>query len=209
MRAAMQSSAHIDVASSACVMAGSCCEYMARLSTTISTRTTRTRRTHTGSVMLHLLLLSAYTVHASLQPLTEITPTPEELAVFPATVLGAVDKLGLARSGAVVHLIGTSSVEALADWTPVCDSGVTLVMVGPEAVPLAHDSQAEGGCVSVVRGVYSRAIVASSSNPHAATAADPDVIVLLNADLYHIQWRRSLAELLLSRKPLVVTTYCE
>lgn len=144
-----------------------------------------------------------------LKPLTEIAPTEVELGAFSATVLGALEKLGFgpgtSAAPPVIHLVGASPVEAAVDWTPVCDTGARVVLVGPQAVPLTGTGQ--GDCVSVVEAVYTRDAVGKSA-AH-AEEADPDLIVLLNADLYHIQWRRSLAELLISRKPAVLTTYCE
>jgi hypothetical protein len=107
----------------------------------------------------------------------------------------------------VVHVVGASSVEAAVDWTAVCLTGATVVLLGPEAVPLTQSGA--GDCVLVVPGVFSRTLVASSSDPAVAAVGIPDVFVLLNCDLYHIQWRRSLAELLLTRKPVALTTYCE
>eukprot|EP00039_Didymoeca_costata_P013600 m.209829 g.209829 ORF g.209829 m.209829 type:complete len:151 (-) comp15819_c0_seq20:1594-2046(-) len=38
---------------------------------------------------------------------------------------------------------------------------------------------------------------------------EADIFMLHNADLYMPYWRRTLAEILLSRKPIVLTTYCE
>jgi hypothetical protein len=64
----------------------------------------------------HILLLTnpqnALFVSAEerIRPLTEILPEPVELAVFPATVLGALRKLG-STPNAVIHIVGASDVE--------------------------------------------------------------------------------------------------
>ena len=168
--------------------------------------------------LLLVLLLSALPPSSrSLTPLTQIKATPVELSAFAATVVGLVEKLRVERelrypAAPVVHIVGASDVEDAVDWAPVCALGATVVLVGPKIVP--REARA---CVTVVRGLYSRGLVARrklSTTPGAAgwpstAGAEPDVVVLLNADVYTCPWRRTLVDLLQSGIPFVVTMYCE
>ena len=177
------------------------------------------------------MLTSLTAAALALPPLTEVAPTAGELAAFPATLRAAVERLGL--RGGCIHLVGASSVEAAAPWGAACGGGgagdpcrCQLVLAGPEL-------PAEGGaagCVSSVntRGGYSQAAVARTleamggerrgppvprsvlthaAGPHAARGV-PDAFVLFNADLYMPIWRRTLAELVRSALPVVLTVYC-
>ena len=58
-----------------------------------------------------------------------------------------------------------------------------------------------------VRGLYSANLVRASLGD--AAAAEPDAFLLLNADAYMPYWRRTLAGLLQSGKPIVLTLYCQ
>ena len=135
----------------------------------------------------------------------------------------------------VVHLIGASKVEAAVDWQPVCgkaeaDGGAKILLVGPQAVvpvvtednnsppPPPQDRAVQhtdtDGCVKTVHGLYSRDLVRTAlakggGGSSGGALADPDVIILHNADLYMSYWRRTLAELLHSGKSVVLTLYCE
>lgn len=144
----------------------------------------------------------------SLKPLTEIQATDEELAAFTATVSGALTKLrgsaldgGAALAAPVVHVVGASGVEAAVDWQPLCEAGATIVLVGPE-LPEGDAKGSLAPCVTIVRSLYSRKAVADAGAPGA------DVAVILNGDAYMPYWRRTLAELLQSGKPVVLTMYC-
>jgi hypothetical protein len=142
--------------------------------------------------MLHITL----PLLAALTPLTQIEPTDQELSAFAATVAGALDQLQEAPTTSVLHLLGASSTEAMVDWSPLCERGHKLVLVGPNINEQAR------ACVTAVAGLWSTELLAD--HPHGA----PDVIVLLNADLYMCEWRRTLAQLLQLRKPVVLTVYC-
>ena len=162
--------------------------------------------------LLLVLLLSALPPSSiSLTPLTQIKATPVELSAFAATVVGLVEKLRVERelrhpTAPVVHIVGASDVEDAVNWAPVCALGATVVLVGPKIVP--REARA---CVTVVRGLYSRALVAGKLSRALGWAggAEPDVVVLLNADVYTCPWRRTLVDLLQSGIPFVVTMYCE
>ena len=134
---------------------------------------------------------------ASLTPLTQIEPTNIELDAFAATVEGALAKLQAPTRRSTVHILGASATEAAVDWSRLCESGHTLVLVGPKVAEV--DGGAE--CVTTIAGLYSRELV--------RTSPDPDALVLLNADLYMCEWRRTLAELLQRHTPIVLTIYCE
>ena len=164
------------------------------------------------------LLLLAATVVDALTPLTEIMPDTEELSVFPATLRAAVTKAGvMSLTGSVVHIMGATSVEDAVDWSALCADGLTLVLAGPQVHPLAKMVKGQEivqrkkpgqECVTVVRGLYSVGVVRDALGARHA-AANPDVIVAFNADVYKEYWRRTLADLLLIRKPVIVTMYCE
>ena len=149
-------------------------------------------------------------------PLTEIDATSAELEAFAATLAGAIAKLQLPPL-AVVHLLGASAVEAAVDWTPVCEAGATLVLVGPQAVapPGGRAGTDRDSCVHTVVGLYSREAVRAGLEGVAGVAelatelAVPDAVVLHNSDLYMPYWRRTLAELLQLEVPVVHTMYCE
>ena len=165
-----------------------------------------------GRTLLAVSISCVCSPATSLQPMTSIEPTAVELDAFATTVVGAVQKLQLDdwRAGAsaapVIHVLGASAVEAAVDWSPLCRAGASVVLVGPQAIAVS-----EGGpdtdCVSVVKGLYSGALVRSTLGDGSA-ATTPDAVVLLNADLYMPYWRRTLAELLQLRRPVVMTMYC-
>ena len=145
---------------------------------------------------------------ASLTSLTEINATTVELEVFAATVAGALAKIGGLETP-VVHIVGASAVEAAVNWAPLCQSGASLVLFGPQALPPAPAAAGTGGaadCVTTIQGLYSISAVQAVLGPR---AAQPDMIMLHNADVYMPYWRRTLAELLQIRKPIVLTVYCE
>jgi len=124
----------------------------------------------------------------------------------------------------VVHIVGASSVEAAVDWGPVCNIGAILVLVGPQAVPPSRRDGApigvEGdsvsgsdngylaGCIHTVRQLYDSNTVRAGLGEQSGVGL-PDVVVLHNADLYMLYWRRTLASLLRRGVPVVVTMYCE
>lgn len=138
---------------------------------------------------------------ASLVPLTEIKAEPVELDAFAATLVGALEKLGL--NNPIVHMIGTSDVEHAVDWSPACEMGATILMVGPNAV--LH--RAAGSCVTAIKGVYSKEVVEAAADP---SQLEPDVFMLHHADIYTCSlWRRTLSKLLNTGKPIVLTVYCE
>jgi hypothetical protein len=129
-----------------------------------------------------LFLLFCLSAAAALTPLTEIKPSPIELNAFAATVLGALGRLQLTASKPVIHLLGASDVEAAVDWSPLCEIGATLVMVGPKTMSRVQDD-----CVLTVKGLYSTQLMESAMQPptrFGSSASDPDVFILLNADLY-------------------------
>ena len=149
------------------------------------------------------LLLLCYTATTALKPLTEIPPSHTELRAFPATVVGALAKLrGLVgvSSQPVVHVIGASSVEASVDWAPVCESGASVVLVGPQ---LESKAPTQGGCVTSVQGLYSVEAIRAARQP------EPDAVILFNSDMYMPYWSRTLADLLRQAIPVVVTMYCQ
>ena len=113
--------------------------------------------------------------------------------------------------------MGATAVEDAVDWSPLCDDGLTLVLVGPQVEPLAKMVKGEEvvprerpgqECVTVIRGLYSPGMVREVLGAQSA-AASPDVVVSFNADVYMDYWRRTLGSLLLSRTPVVVSMYCE
>ena len=127
-------------------------------------------------------------------PLTEIAPDAEELQAFAATLSGALRRLRAEEGGLeapVVHVVGASSVEAAVGWGSVCTEtggggcNCSLVLAGPQA-----ESPSQQPCVRAVPGLWSRQLLRSTHTP------PPDVVLLHNADLYMIHWRRTLAEML-------------
>lgn len=170
-------------------------------------------------MMKLLLRLVCVAAIAALDPLTQIAPDSEELAVFPATLRAALVRAGVPpRSGLVVHIVGATRVEDAVDWSALCQDGLTLVLAGPQVEPLAkmvkgeaivpREKGPEQACVLVVRGLYSVGVVREAlgeSHP----AATPDLAIAFNADVYMDYWRRTLAGMLQMRTPVVVTVYCE
>ena len=162
-----------------------------------------------------VVVAACYAVE-SLQPLTEITPDADELAVFVATVRAALKKVS-APQKPIVHIVGASKVEDMVDWAPLCALGATLLLTGPQVEPLAKmvKGQAEvprnrtgQQCVTVIRGLYSRGFLREAlGTDH--PAVQPDFVILYNADIYMNYWRRTLAELVQLRKPVIITMYCE
>eukprot|EP01047_Picozoa_sp_COSAG01_P072627 COSAG01_NODE_11599_length_1896_cov_2.312187_2_plen_204_part_00 len=158
-----------------------------------------------AALMLPIPLLvmasSWFGTHSTaLTPMTEIKPTPIELQAFAATMGGALDKLGglgllpIDRAP-VVHVLGASSVEESVDWAPICGGSgagqprAALVLVGPDVNSGGGNNS---GCVAAaVQGLYSRVAVAAavSDGPvlldgrASSTLAEPDVIMMHNADL--------------------------
>jgi hypothetical protein len=146
---------------------------------------------------------------ASLTSLTEINATTVELEAFAATVAAALVKIGGLETP-VVHIVGASAVEAAVNWAPLCQTGASLVLLGPQALPPAPAAAGTSGgaadCVTTIQGLYSISAIQAVLGPR---AAQPDMIMLHNADVYMPYWRRTLAELLQIRKPIVLTVYCE
>jgi hypothetical protein len=150
-----------------------------------------------------------------LQPLTEVAPDAEELAVFVSTLSAVLKKL--APQKPVVHLVGASRVEDMVDWTALCSDGATLVLTGPQVEPLAKMVKGRAvvprnrtgqACVIVIRGLYSRGFVREAlGGDH--PAVEPHIVMLYNADVYMHYWRRTLAELIIIRTPVIITMYCE
>jgi len=160
----------------------------------------------TGFVMStfhHLAILaSLLATTAGLTPLTKIKATEVELAAFSKTAKGALDELFPTKPSPVLHIVGASDVESNVDWSDLCSRGATVVLVGPEAVIPRESSAGGSECVTVVKELY-------SVTKMARDGVTPDLLLLLNADLYTCVWRRSLVEFLKSGIPVVVTFYCE
>eukprot|EP01051_Picozoa_sp_SAG22_P000730 SAG22_NODE_22_length_31438_cov_47.016529_14_plen_176_part_00 len=135
-------------------------------------------------------------------PLTEIAPTAVELSAFADTAVGALAKLELpAAALPVVHVLGASAVEDAVDWSLLCERGAKVHLVGPQAVVPRAADKGGSSCVAAVEGLYSKELVKD--------LPPPDVVLLHNADVYMPYWRRTLAELLQLRVPIVLTMYCE
>ena len=75
-----------------------------------------------GIWVITFILLCLAVFVMSLTPLTQIQPSPAELAVFPETLRQALLKLGSPKN-AVVHILGASSVEDAVDWSSLCLDG--------------------------------------------------------------------------------------
>ena len=146
------------------------------------------------------------TSRAALPPLTTIEATADERAAFRETLVGALKRVHGRKESytSVVHVVGASEVEASIDWTPLCNLGVNLLLVGPKIDP---GSVTGTNCVSAVRALYSRAAVETSGKVP-PTMIHPDLIIGFNLDIYMPYWRRTVADLLQSRTPVVVTMYC-
>lgn len=153
-----------------------------------------------------------------LTPLTMIEPSSEELAVFSTTLLGALAKVrGPGLEAPSIHVVGASRVEHLVDWSPICRDGARITLIGPQVEPLEkmvgspvvprHGLPGQE-CVTVLRGLYSRQFVLSALGDRHPGAV-PDMAIAFNADVYMHYWRRTLAELLQARIPVVITCYCE
>ena len=133
---------------------------------------------------------------------------------IPVALQAALAKLSVTRAPSI-HVIGATKVEDMVDWSLLCQNGVSILLVGPQVEPLAKmvgspvvpRDMAGQGCVTVLRGLYSRALVRSVLGDH--PAAIPDIVITFNADIYMHYWRRTLAELLQWQVPVVVTFYCE
>lgn len=157
-------------------------------------------------IALALAIACCMRAGVALTPLTRIQPTLVELAAFSSTVLGILARLKLDKP--VIHLVGASDVEAAVDWSDVCATGATLVLVGDKAV---QRRRTDDDCVVTVRALYRKQSVIDALQPPSrvgARAASADVFILLNADLYMCVWRRALAEMLHAGKPIVLTAYC-
>ena len=161
-------------------------------------------------------LLLAAGSGGALTPLTEIAPDGEELRAFSTTLLNALQRARVVSVRPVIHVVGATSVEDRVDWSALCASGATVLLVGPQVEPigkmvgspLVPRLRQSESCVTAIRGLYSQALlVAALGAGH--PSATPDLAVALNADIYMHYWRRTLAELLLLEKPVVVTFYCE
>ena len=155
-------------------------------------------------------------LNLALTPLTEIPPESKELSVFGKTLQEALTKSGT-EGGAVVHIVGATSVEDAVDWAPLCKQGHSLVLVGPQVSPISVMVKGEAvvprdkpgqECVTVVRGLYSRGVLREALGAD-HKAVEPDLAISYNADVYMDYWRRTLAELIQLNKPVVVTMYCE
>lgn len=146
------------------------------------------RATMCGGVLPFLLAL----VHSgiTLQPLTKIAPEAVELDAFAQTVVGAIEALRDMKlvdgTHVVAHVVGASGVEAAVDWSPVCATGVTIVLVGPQAVPLTNGG---GECVSVVRALYTRAAVGAALG-NESPSVSPDVVRGIFFPLGQVQLQR-------------------
>ena len=135
-------------------------------------------------------------------PLTDISATPEELAAFVQTVEGTIAKLKL-KTKSVVHILGASDVEANVKWQDLCVKfGISFVLVGPKLQVGEHTS-----CTTYIPTLYNQKFLQQGlqQSPHLIS---PDLVLGFNLDIYMIYWRRTLAELLQLRKPVVVTMYC-
>lgn len=129
---------------------------------------------------------------AGLQPLTEIKPDAQELAVFPSTLRAALKKAApdAPLQGTVIHVVGATLVEDLADWSPLCEDGATIVLVGPQVEPMqvmlkgreiVERDRSGQHCVTVIRGLYSRGFLRQAlGNGHPATDPDAVITVLLH-----------------------------
>ena len=172
--------------------------------------------------LLLLLLLSAVatiTPATSLTPLTTIEPTEAELMVFGNTFHAAIDRFDLPdQQASIVHVVGASAVEDTVNWRLLCDDGMRIVLVGPQVAPIGtmtaspivpRDDRPGEECVTVVRALYSRAAMAAALGATHPELVTPDAIIVFNADVYMHYWRRTLAEIVLTRKPVAITFYCE
>ena len=167
-----------------------------------------------GSLFASTMLLLSRSI-IGLRPLTEIEPSSAELAVFPATLQGALAKSAISVRDAVIHVIGSTAVEDSVDWSLLCLAGAHILLVGPQVSPLAKmvgspivpRSRVTEECVTVVRGLYSVAFVRSALGS-AHPAAAPDLVIAYNADIYMHYWRRTLAEMLRLHVPAVLSCYC-
>ena len=130
------------------------------------------------STFHHLAILaSLLATTAGLTPLTKIKATEVELAAFSKTAKGALDELFPTKPCPVLHIVGASDVESNVDWSDLCSRGATVVLVGPEAVIPRESSAGGSECVTVVKELY-------SVTKMARDGATPDLLLLLNADLY-------------------------
>ena len=163
-----------------------------------------------------LALLVAAGCARALTPLTEIEPEDVELGAFAATLLSALKKAHVVSATPVIHVVGATSVEDRVDWSALCLTGAIVLLVGPQVEPIGTMTgspvvprvRPRERCVTVVRGLYSQSLlVAALGAGH--PSATPDLAVALNADIYMHYWRRTLAELLLLARPVVVTFYCK
>ena len=180
----------------------------------------RTRPMHSSHRHRYFICLLMTVLHANhaLTPLTEIQASEEELNVFPLTMRAALSRAGIKLSGAIVHVMGASDVEDAVDWSILCRDGLTIVLVGPQVAPLAKMVRGEEvvarkrtgqECVQVIRSLYSVDVVKDALGTEGSAAADPDLVIAFNADVYQEYWRRTLASLMLLRIPVAVTFYCE
>ena len=64
--------------------------------------------------------------------------------------------------------------------------------------------------VTSIKGMYLPDLLHAALAPEASYAEEPDVFVLHNCDSYTCSsWRRTLADLIRTGKPVVLTVYCE
>lgn len=163
-----------------------------------------------------VLLLHRYTggrngessTKSDVLPLTQRMASPAELGGFANTLSGALARLGLSSTPSTIHVIGASDVEDAVDWSSFCEQGHRIVLVGPLVVRRVYPRES---CVSAVAGMYSAGLIDDTIDPSEKSSglASPDLSILFNADLYMPYWRRTLAELLQRRQPVVLTVYCE
>ena len=145
-------------------------------------------------------------------PLTKIDATETELTAFSDTVAGAITRSNLPRNS-IVHLVGSSDVEAHVDWHPLClKFGVRFLLIGPKLPELPKLSISQPAttttntnCVTHFTSLYSQELVSASN---LGELTHPDLMIGLNVDIYMLYWRRTLGEMLQLRKPIVVTVYC-
>ena len=149
-------------------------------------RSTTTSRGIGGVVVLACVALLAQLA---------VTHAYNDLPSYPRTISAAMDKLHehVPKNRKLsVHVVGSSiDVEALVKWD--CDK-VDILLVGVDMEKHEPDQP----CVKSHTGMYSIS---------ATGGKKPDLIWVVNSDLYACPWRRSLWDMIASRVPVLATYY--
>ena len=158
---------------------------------------------------LAMVCLSYLSVASKRQPpLTQIKASPVELDAFSHTLIGALRRHSLAKAETLVHIVGASEVEVQVDWTTVCKMGVRMLLVGPR-VDLDKLQNGAPPCLAAVRDYYSLKTAQNSATAKEEFLQTPDILIGFNLDIYMPYWRRTVADMLQQRVPVVITMYCE